>query len=59
MNDSTRSVEVERTEVQKKSDSSMVASTFIKYGTYIIIFFGFLYFLVTYVFPKFQVEQAV
>lgn len=53
MNDSTRSVEVERTEVQKKSDPSMVASTFIKYGTYIIIFFGFLYFLVTYVFPKF------
>lgn len=53
MNDPTRSVEVERTEVQKKTDSSMVASTFIKYAAYIIIFFGFLYFLVTYVFPKF------
>lgn len=48
-----RSVEVEHTEVQKKSDSSVVASTFIKYAAYIIIFFGFLFFLVKYVFPKF------
>lgn len=48
-----RSVEVERTEVHKKSDSSQVASTFIKYAAYIIIFFGLLYFLVRYVFPMF------
>lgn len=47
------SVEVEKTNIQKKSDSSMVASTFIKYAAYIIIFFGFLYFLVQYVFPLF------
>lgn len=33
-----RSVEVEHTEVQRKSDSSVVASTFIKYAAYIIIF---------------------
>ncbi|MBP2000718.1 hypothetical protein J2Z69_001749 [Paenibacillus shirakamiensis] len=46
-------VEVEHRDIQKKSDSSMVASTFIKYAAYIIIFFGFLYFLVKYVFPKF------
>ncbi|MFD1775795.1 hypothetical protein [Paenibacillus rhizophilus] len=46
-------VEVEHREVQKKTDSSLVASTFIKYAAYIIIFFGFLYFLVRYVFPKF------
>jgi hypothetical protein len=50
---SDRSVEVERTEVHKKSDSSLVASTFIKYAAYIIIFFGLLFFLVRYVFPMF------
>lgn len=48
-----RSVEVEHTEVQKKSDSSLVASTFIKYAAYIIIIFGILFFLVRYVFPMF------
>lgn len=48
-----RNIEVERTEVQKKSDSSLVASTFIKYAAYIIIFFGLLYFLVKFVFPMF------
>ncbi|MFP4976036.1 hypothetical protein ACE6ED_11575 [Paenibacillus sp. CN-4] len=47
------SVEVEHREVQKKSDSSLVASTLIKYLAYIIIFFGLLYFLVRYVFPMF------
>lgn len=53
MDEPTRNIEVERTEVQKKTNSSMVASTFIKYAAYIIIFFGFLYFLAKYVFPKF------
>ncbi|WP_169834300.1 hypothetical protein [Paenibacillus donghaensis] len=48
-----RSVEVEHTEVQKKSDSSLVAATFIKYAAYIIIIFGVLFFLVRYVFPMF------
>lgn len=48
-----RSVEVEHTEVQRKSDSSLVASAFIKYAAYIIIFFGALFFLVKYVFPMF------
>lgn len=46
-------VEVEHKEVQQKSDSSLVAATFIKYAAYIIIFSGFLYFLIKYVFPKF------
>lgn len=53
MNDSHRNVEVERRDIQKKSDSSLVASTFIKYAAYIIIFFGLLYFLVKYVFTMF------
>lgn len=46
-------VDVERKSVQEKSEPSMVAATFIKYAAYIILFFGFLYFLVKYVFPKF------
>lgn len=49
----TRNVEVERKNVEKKMDSGMVASTFIKYAAYILIFFGFLYFMVRYVFPLF------
>lgn len=48
-----RNVEIEERHVEKKSDSSLVASTFIKYAAYIIIFFGALYFLVRYVFPMF------
>ncbi|HUC92799.1 MAG TPA: hypothetical protein VMS09_12365 [Paenibacillus sp.] len=48
-----RNVEVEERHVEKKSDSSLVAATFIKYAAYIIIFFGALYFLVRYVFPMF------
>jgi len=34
-----RNVEVEERHVEKKSDSSLVAATFIKYAAYIIIFF--------------------
>ncbi|WP_203232111.1 hypothetical protein [Paenibacillus pinistramenti] len=49
----TSDVDVERREIHKHSDSSKVASTFIKYAAYIVLFFGFLYFLVRYVFPKF------
>ncbi|WP_018923337.1 hypothetical protein [Salsuginibacillus kocurii] len=45
--------EVEERHIEKKEDGSKVASTFIKYFTYIVIFFGFLWFLVNYVFPMF------
>ncbi|WP_192043530.1 hypothetical protein [Paenibacillus rhizovicinus] len=48
-----RDIDVEERHIERKSDSSLVASTFIKYAAYIIIFFGALYFLVRYVFPKF------
>jgi cell division septal protein FtsQ len=43
--------EIERKE--KKADSSKVGVAFIKYLTYLIIFFGFLWFLISYVFPMF------
>lgn len=39
---------------EKKSDSSKVAATFIKYATYLIIFFGVLWFLINYILPLFQ-----
>ncbi|WP_201745335.1 hypothetical protein [Alteribacter lacisalsi] len=40
-------------EVEKKHDSSHVASTFIKYAAYLIIFFGILWFLINYILPQF------
>ncbi|MBO2943456.1 hypothetical protein JJQ72_05615 [Paenibacillus sp. F411] len=46
-------VEVETRNVEERNDNSMVASTFIKYAAYLIIFFGLLYFLINYVFPMF------
>ncbi|WP_405460284.1 hypothetical protein [Paenibacillus sp. HJGM_3] len=48
-----RNVEIDRNTVEKRMDSSQVASTFIKYAAYVVIFFGALYFLVRYVFPMF------
>ncbi|WP_197479902.1 hypothetical protein [Paenibacillus swuensis] len=51
--DENKNVEIEQRHVEHKSDSSLVASTLIKYLAYVIIIFGILYFLVQYVFPKF------
>lgn len=53
MKSGSNNIEIEERHVEKKSDSSIVAATFIKYAAYIIIFFGALYFLVRYVFPMF------
>jgi type II secretory pathway component PulF len=41
------------THIEKKTDSSMVLTTFIRYAAYLIIFFGILYFLIHYIVPKF------
>ncbi|WP_201755343.1 hypothetical protein [Paenibacillus glycinis] len=48
-----RDIDVEERHIERKSDSSLVASTFIKYAAYLIIFFGVLYFLAHYVLTKF------
>lgn len=48
-----KSVDIEKKNIEQKYDKGLVASTFIKYTAYIVIFFGFLYFIVKYVFPKF------
>ncbi|SFL94479.1 hypothetical protein SAMN04487943_105206 [Gracilibacillus orientalis] len=45
-----KNVEVERKE--KRSDSSKVGVAAIKYITYLIIFFGILWFLINYVFGQ-------
>jgi hypothetical protein len=47
-----RNVEVEEHHVEKRYDSSLVASTFIKYTAYVLIIFGVLYFLAEYVLPR-------
>ncbi len=48
--DEERRVEVRR---EEKANSGLVGATFIKYAAYIVIFFGILWFLITYILPKF------
>ena len=45
-----KNIEVKR---EEKSDSGLVGATFIKYAAYIIIFFGFLWFLLKFIIPMF------
>ncbi|GAA4868950.1 hypothetical protein GCM10023310_55810 [Paenibacillus vulneris] len=47
-------VDIEQKRIEQKYDKGLVASTFIKYAAYIVIFFGFLYFIVRYIFPMFR-----
>jgi hypothetical protein len=51
MSQRNEDIQVERTE--KKTDSSKVASTFIKYASYIVILGLILWFLAHYILPKF------
>ncbi|WP_193571454.1 hypothetical protein [Paenibacillus psychroresistens] len=46
-------IDKKETRIEKKTDSSMVLTTLIKYAAYLIIFFGVMYFLVKYIIPKF------
>ncbi|WP_243385874.1 hypothetical protein [Bacillus kexueae] len=46
--------EIQYEKKEKKSNSSMVFATFIKYATYLIIFFGVMWFLIHYILPIFQ-----
>ncbi|WP_164502875.1 hypothetical protein [Metabacillus mangrovi] len=48
--DEQRNVEVR----EKKTNSSLVASTFIKYAAYLLIFFGIIWFLINYILPMFN-----
>ncbi|WP_187695455.1 hypothetical protein [Oceanobacillus piezotolerans] len=51
MRDRDENVEIEHRE--KKTDSSKVASTFIKYAAYVVILLIVLWFLANYILPMF------
>lgn len=44
-----KEVKVERRET--KEDKGLVASTFIKYTAYLVVFFGILWFIISYLLP--------
>ncbi|MNI74000.1 hypothetical protein D3C73_1300580 [compost metagenome] len=44
-------VQSERTKIQPPTETSIVASNAIKYTAYIMLLFGFLYFLIAYLAP--------
>lgn len=48
------SVEEEQLEIQAPVDSRIVASNAIKYTAYVMLFFGFLYFLIAYLAPMLE-----
>ncbi|WP_417899623.1 hypothetical protein ABN702_04795 [Bacillus haimaensis] len=47
-----KDVRVERRET--KEDRGLVASTFIKYTAYLVIFFGIIWFIISYLLPMIQ-----
>ena len=49
-----RTGEYHNTHIEKKVDYTAVAIAFIKYAAYVVIFFGFLYFIVRYILPFFR-----
>lgn len=51
-NNDDNNVNIDRTNVERKEQPSMVGATFIKYASYIIILLIVLYFLVKYILPK-------
>lgn len=52
MSQEDKDIEIERRE--KKSDSSKVASTFIKYTSYVVILIIILWFIARYILPSFN-----
>ncbi|WP_019910857.1 hypothetical protein [Paenibacillus sp. HW567] len=50
----TEPLEQERSEGKAPKDLSIVASNAIKYTAYIMLAFGFLYFLITYLAPMLE-----
>jgi len=52
--DDDKKVEIERVSTDKSFDGSAFGSTVVKYGAYLLIFFGLLYFIVVYIFPMFR-----
>jgi len=46
-------IDKKETHIEKRTDSSLVLTTLIKYSAYLIVFFGVMYFLIKYILPKF------
>ncbi|MFC0272128.1 hypothetical protein ACFFIX_11760 [Metabacillus herbersteinensis] len=46
-------VNVEQKE-ENKTNHSLVGATFIKYAAYLVIFFGIIWFLISYILPMFN-----
>lgn len=54
LEDTDKNGEYKKTHIEKKVDYTAVAIAFIRYAAYIIIFFGFLWFVVKYILPFFK-----
>jgi len=54
LQDTDNNGEFKKTNIEKKVDYTAVAIAFIRYAAYIIIFFGFLWFIVKYILPFFK-----
>lgn len=54
MSDENKDINVEKKDVSRKENPSLVGSTFIKYAAYIIILLIVLYFIVHYILPMFN-----
>lgn len=54
MDDENKKVEIEKINIDKRFDGSAFGSAVVKYGAYLLIFFGLLYFIVVYILPMFK-----
>ena len=52
--DDDKKVEIEKINIDKRFDGSAFGSVEVKYGAYLLIFFGLLYFIVVYILPMFK-----
>ncbi len=49
--DQDKKVEIEKINVEKRFDGSAFGSVVVKYGAYLVIFFGLMYFIINYILP--------
>lgn len=56
--DDDKKVEIERVSTDKSFDGSAFGSTVVKYGAYLAIFFGLMYFIVVYILPMFRQSDS-
>lgn len=54
MENENKKLEVEKVNIVKRFDGSAFGSTVIKYIAYVLIFFGFLFFIAKFIIPLFN-----